>query len=321
MRIISRRAVLAGMGTYAILPQRGSTQDRTLKIIYPFSAGGAGDAVARLVAEQLQKRLARPVVVDNRIGAGGRIGALAVKDAPSDGTVLLFAAASQLTLQPHISTNLGYDPFADLAPVIQAVEFDQALAVASSIPVHSVAELADWLRANPDKATFGSPGVGTIPYFAGVEFGRLAHVDLRHVAYRGTSAAMPDLLTGRISTYIASTAELLEQHKSGGIRVLAVAGAHRSEFLPDVPTLKESGIDIDAPGWFAFYAPARTPDAEIARLATEIAGALATGDVKSKIVALGFTVTALLAPALSALQRQQHDQWGKIVKASGYKAQ
>ena len=245
--------------------------------------------MVRLIAEQLQKRLSRPVIVDNRIGAGGRIGALAVKDAPPDGTVLLFAGASQLTLQPHITANLGYDPFADLAPIIQAVKFDQALAVASSIPARSVAELVDWLRANPDKANFGSPGTGTIPYFAGIEFGRITHIDLRHVAYRGTSAAMPDLLTGRISTYIASTAELLEQHRSGGIRILAVAGTHRSELLPEIPTLKESGVDIDAPGWFAFYAPARTPEGEIARLASEISGAIAADEVKSRIVSLGFT--------------------------------
>jgi tripartite-type tricarboxylate transporter receptor subunit TctC len=321
MRSLLRRVILAGLASMAF-PAAGSfAAEQALKIVFPFSAGGSADAVARLIAEHLQNSQGRPVIVENKVGASGRIGALAVKDAPPDGSTLLFAGSSQLTLQPHIYPDLGYDPAIDFVPVSQVVRFDQVLAIGSQIPARSVKELVVWLKANPDKAICGSPGAGTFPHFAGIEFGRLTGVDFRHVPYRGTPAAFPDLLAGRIAVYIASPAELLELHKSGSIRILATTGSSRSKILPEIPTLKESGIDVDVPGWFAFYAPARTPAEIVERLQNVIISTARLPDVHAKIVALGFEPTATTSAELKKIQFADFDRWGPIVKASGYKPQ
>src|SRR6185437_2213406 len=230
------------------------------------SAGGAADGIARLLADHLRGSLGRPVIVENIVGAGGRIGARAVKDAPPNGTKLLFASNSQMTLQPHIYRDLGYDAFDDFAPISQSVKSEIAFAVGGQTRLHSIKELIAWLRANPAQALYGSPGIGTGPHFAGLEFARLSGLDLRHLPYKCTPAALPDILAGRIPLCIALTAELIEHHKSGAVRLLATADAARSPFLPDVPTLRESGIEIEAPGWFAFYARAGTPEAILGRL-------------------------------------------------------
>jgi tripartite-type tricarboxylate transporter receptor subunit TctC len=318
MRSLLRSAVVAGLALLTFMAD-GFAAEQTLKIVFPFSAGGSGDAVARLVAEHLQKSLGRPVIVENKVGAGGRIGALAVKDALPDGSTLLFAGSSQLTLQPHIYPDLGYDPAVDLAPISQVVRFDQALAISSQVPAKSVKELVVWLKANPDKAIYGSPGAGTFPHFAGIEFGRLSGVDFRHIPYRGTSAALPDLLSGRIAVYIASQAELIELHKSGSIRILATTGSSRFTTLPDIPTLKESGIDVVVPGWFGFYAPAGMPAELVERLQNEIIAIVRLPDVHAKILAIGYEPTATTSAELKKIQLAEFERWGPIVKASGYK--
>ena len=189
-------------------------------------------------AEQLQARLGRAVIVDNRAGAGGRIGAQAVKNAAPDDEALLFASASQISLQPHLFLNLGYDPVVDFAPISQVVTVDLALAVSGQLPVHSIAELVNWMKADPARAVYGSPGTGTAPHFICTEFGRITGLNLRHTAYRGTPAALPDVMAGRVPMYMAFLSELLEQHRAGRIRILATAAATRSSFLPQT-TLKE----------------------------------------------------------------------------------
>jgi tripartite-type tricarboxylate transporter receptor subunit TctC len=244
-----------------------------------------------------------------------------VKDAPPDGSTLLFAGSSQLTLQPHLYPDLGYDPTADFVPISQLVRFDQVLAISNHVPARSVNELVVWLKANPDKAICGSPGAGTFPHFAGIEFGRLTGVDFRHTPYRGTPAALPDLLSGRIAVFIASPAELIELHKSGSIRILATTGSSRSTILPDVPTLKESGIDVVVSGWFAFYASARTPAELVERLQNEIIAIMRLPDVHAKILTIGFEPTATTSTELKKIQLAEFERWGLIVKTSGYKPQ
>jgi tripartite-type tricarboxylate transporter receptor subunit TctC len=318
MTALPRRTVLAGLAAVALPAARGNAQDQPLRIVYPFAAGGSGDAVARLVAGQLQKDLGRPVIVENKTGAGGRIGAQAVRQAPADGSVLLLAGSSQMTLQPHTTIELGYDPVADFAPVSRLVTFDLALVVSREVPALSVPELASWLKEHPDQALYGSPGVGTIPFFAGQEVGRALGVPLRHVAYRGTPAALPDLLAGRIPIYIAAAGELIEHHKRGGVRILATFSAARSPFLPETPTLREAGIDVEAVGWFGLYAPAGTPPAAIASLETRIAAIARSPEVLAKMEALGYRLAATTADELARIQRAEFDRWGAVVKASGF---
>ena len=319
MSTMTRRSMLAGVAACIAQPAFAQSQQPTLKIVFPFPAGGSADAIVRLVAEQLQNTGGRSVIVENKTGAGGRIGAQAVKEAPADGTTLLFAAAAQFTLQPHVLTNLGYDPFRDFVPLSRIVKFDQGLAVSSQVPARSISELVAWLKANPDQAAFGSPGAGTGAHFAALEFGRTFGIAMRHVPYRGTPAALPDRMAGRLPIYLASTAELVEHHRSGGIRILATAGADRLSMLPDIPTLKESGVDIEAPGWFAFYATAGTPKAVAEALEKEIAAAARAPAVRAKIEVLGFQSTDTTAQSLMRVQRAEFEAWAAVVKATGYK--
>jgi tripartite-type tricarboxylate transporter receptor subunit TctC len=318
---LSRRSVLVGLAALAFSTTCAIAQGGTVKIVYPFAAGGTGDSVARLLAEHLQANLGVPVIVENKVGASGRIGALAVKKAPPNGTTLLFAAGGQLTIQPHLYPNLGYDPFTDFVPISQSVKFDLGFAVSDKLPVRSIAELVAWLKAHPGEATYGSPGAGTIPFFAGTEFSRMIGQSLSHVAYRGSAAALPDLLSGRIPFYIAGAAELAEQHKSGGLRILAIAASSRSEIMPDIPTLRESGFNLDASSWYAFYTPAGTPQAIVELLEKEIITTTRVPQVRTRILAMGFEPTGTTSEALAITQRTEFERWGTIVRASGFKAE
>jgi tripartite-type tricarboxylate transporter receptor subunit TctC len=318
MNALSRRFVLAGL---AALPLAHSAfaQEPALKIVYPYPAGGSGDAIARMIADHLQKSLNRPVVVENKTGAGGRIGVQSVKDAAPDGNTLLFTATGPMTFVPHLLANLGYDPFADFVPISQVATTEIALAVSGQLQVRSLRELAAWLKNNPDSAVYASPGAGTSAHFAGAEFGRAFELVLRHAAYRGAPAALPDILSNRVPILLALTGEMIAQHNSGGVVILATAGSDRSPFLPDVPTFKESGVDIEAPNGFAFYAPAHTPADIVGRFEKEILAAAQVAAVKQKIQSLGLSATASTAADLTRMQRAQFDRWGTAVKASGFK--
>jgi len=317
---LSRRAILAGFGS-AIASQIASSshgQEQALKIVYPFVPGGSADSVARVLAERMQASLARGVIVDNRSGAAGRIGLVAVKQAAPDGNTLLFAAGPQIFLQPHLDSNRTYDPFTDLLPISQIMKFDQALAVGPLTDAKSLQDLVAWFRANRDHAVYGSPGAGTVAQFAASEFARLSKLELRHAAYRGTPAALPDLIGGRIPAYFAATAELIEHYKAGRIRILATSDTVRSALLPDIPTFLECGFNIQMTAWWAVYAPAGTPGDIAARLNRVIVAIVHTADVRARILALGFQPTGTTSEDLIEIQRADYNKWRAIVKASGF---
>lgn len=294
---------------------------RQIQLIVPFPAGGSTDLVARAIAEPLRQRLGQPVIVENRAGGGGRIGAQAVKAAPPDGSTLLLAAATQMVLQPHTDPAIGYDPVADFRPVVQVMRFGQVIATGPDNPARSPAELIAWFKADPARRSFGSPGIGTGAHFAGLEFGRLGGVALEHVAYRGTPAAIPDLQAGRLGMFVASFGEFREHAREGRVRILASTDAARSALAPDLPTLRETGFDIVAPGWFALYAPAGTPDAVVARLATIIAEILAAPALRARIEAMGFTPTGTGPADLADIQRAETAHWAAMVRTSGFRAE
>jgi tripartite-type tricarboxylate transporter receptor subunit TctC len=317
MQLCSRRAILGGLSALA-LPLPAIASDRPLKIVFPFAPGGSGDSIARLFAEQLHTRFGKVAIVENLAGAGGRIGVQAVKNAaPSEETVL-FASASQFTLQPHLFRSLGYDAERDFVPLSQVMTVDLTLAVSGKLPVHSAHELIDWMKANPAQAVYGSPGAGTAPHFICDEFGRITGLNLRHTPYKGTPAALPDVLAGRVPMYMAFVSELLEQHRGGGIRIIATAATARSSFLPQTATLKESGIDIDASGWFAFYAPAHSSRQFVERLGKEIIAIGSDPEMRAKIHAMGCEATGTTSDELKTIQRADFERWGPIVRASGF---
>ena len=319
MQTIARRAFIAACGVLALLPAQGRAQQPTLRIIFPFPAGGASDAVARILAEQLHAKLDTAVIVENRPGAGGRIGVKSVVQAEPDGATVLFVPGGMIALHPHVFHSLGYDPLVDLLPISQVMQSDLALAVGPSAPARSLVELIAWLRSNPALAAYGTPGAGTGPHYAIAEVARLSRLDVRHVPYKGTAAAMPDLLAGRLAFHMTGTPELLEQHKAGRIRILATTGATRSPLVPNVATFKEQGFSIVAPLWFAVYAPAKTPADIATRLTESIVAALQAADVQARIGATGYEPTGTSAKALRRIQKADFDFWGPIVRASGFK--
>jgi tripartite-type tricarboxylate transporter receptor subunit TctC len=201
--------------------------------------------------------------------------------------------------------------------VSQIVTFDPALAVNAQIPANDLDTLAAWIKANPQRGTFGSPGEGTGAHLAGLAFGRTFGLTLSHVPYRGTPAALPELITGQLPMFIASNAELITSHRRGQVRILATAGEARSAYMPDIPTFREQGVDVVAPGWFAFYAPAGVPQARASQLEKHIGEAMRLPATKALAESLSFHVSGTTAAELGRIQREQFERWGLVVKASG----
>ena len=211
----------------------------------------------------MKDELKQPVLVENRPGAGGRIVAESMKNAPADGSVLMLTPVVVPVLAPMVFSKLPYDPAVDFAPVAHVANFQFALGVNGTHPAKSMKELVAWYKANPAKANFGSPAPGSLPHFFGLMIGKGAGIDLIHVPYNGGAPMMNGLMGDQVSSGIDTTVEMIELHRAGKIRILGTSGATRSPLLPDVPTLVESGLaGVEGTGWFAVYAPAKTPEAD-----------------------------------------------------------
>ncbi|MBX9774565.1 MAG: Bug family tripartite tricarboxylate transporter substrate binding protein [Xanthobacteraceae bacterium] len=298
----------------------GAQPDRSVgRIVFPFAAGGQGDALTRLVAENLRQATGRQYIVENRTGAGGRLGVQAVKAAAPDGSTLLMVPIAPMSVYPHVYDKLGYDPVADFTPISQVATFDFALAVARSVPATSLTELIAWIKANPGKGTYGSPSPGTLPHFFGVEFGRIAGLDLTHVSYRGSAAAITDLVSGHLPVAISSTSDLAEHHRNGTVRILATTDRQRSQVVPGVPTFKEAGFAIEGVSWYALYAPAKTPGDMADRIAAAIAEMLRPAQARERLLTLGLVATATTPAQLRDIQKSDLEYWGPIIARSGYK--
>ena len=314
-------ASAACLGVFAGAAARAQLVDQPVRIIYPFAAGGGGDAIARLVAEKLSAGLGRPVVVESRTGAGGRIGVMAVKSAPPDGSTLLFTPIAPISIYPLVFAQLSYDPFADFEPVSQIGTNEFCIAINPSVPAKTLAELVDWLKANPAQANFGIPAMGTLPHFLGVMFGRAAQLDMRPIAFRGAAASIADAVAGHVPMVVSGTNDLSALHADGRLRVLVTSNAQRSRFIPDVPTFRELGYDLLATGWYSLYAPAKTPPDVIARLSRIIMDAVQTPEVRGKLESYGQNPTGTSPQQLAAIQKADMERWAPIIKATGFKAE
>ncbi len=314
--------VLAGVlaAFFALQPSIAQAQLATepIRIIFPFAAGGSGDALARLLAEHMRASLDQPVIVENRTGAQGRLGVQAVKAAAPDGKTILLTPVAPMSIYHHVYKSLAYDPVADFEPLSQVATFDFALAVGPQVPAKSLKELVAWVKANPDKGSYGTPAAGALPHFFAVAFAKAAGLDIRHVSYRGSAAAMADVVAGQIPIIVTTTADVTEQHKGGRIRVLATSDKERSPFLPDIPTFKEAGYDIVGSGWYGLYAPAKTPPDMVARLNKAIVAAVQTPEVKQRLLAFALVPTGTSAAEHAKIQKDDSDLWAPAIKASGY---
>jgi tripartite-type tricarboxylate transporter receptor subunit TctC len=313
------RIALATVGLIVAASASAQVRESPIRIVIAFPPGGVGDGAARQIAESMRVRLNRPVIVENKPGGAGRLGMQAVKDAPADGSVLLFTPIAPISVLPHIYDNLGYDPLRDFEPVSQVATFDLAIAVGANAPATSLKEMVEWLRANPGQAAYGTPAAGSLPHFLAVLFARHAGLDLRHVAYRGNPQAITDLIGGHLAVFFTSTQDLVEAHKSGRLRVLATSGGERSTVLPEVPTFAESGYGIRADGWYGIYAPVKTPPDVVARLNQAVVEAVRDPEFRARAMVLGLRSTGTSASELSSIQKSDSELWRSVIKASGVK--
>jgi tripartite-type tricarboxylate transporter receptor subunit TctC len=298
----------------------GRAQGSATKILVGFPPSGLPDMVARALADPLGRTLGVPVLVDNRPGANGRLAAQAVKAAAPDGRTLLITPASGMVHLPHVYKNLGYDPFADFAPIAQLVENDFAFTISPKIPAKTLAEFVAWCRKNPDLATYGSPGLGSAPHLMGATLIRDAGAPMRHVPYRGNNYAITDMSGGHITAMFSATTFVTPGHKAGLVRVLATTGQKRSTGLPDVPTFAElglKGMTIVEGTWL--MAPAKTPPAVVEKLASAAIAACRSPQMNSALQ--GQAVAAPLGPvALAAVMREEYDRRGAAIRAAGFTA-
>jgi tripartite-type tricarboxylate transporter receptor subunit TctC len=301
-----------------LAPAQAQIGEQPLKIVFPFAAGGSGDALTRIIGDHLRAGLNRTVIVENVTGAAGRIGTRQVATAAPDGNTLLLTPIAPVVVYQHVYKDLEYDPLKDLKPVVHVAGFEFAIAVGPKVPAKTLKELVDWARANPKEASYGSPAAGSLPHFFGVLFARAAGVDFVHIGYRGSAPALADLAGGQIAVVVTTTSDLLAMHKADRIRMLATSDSKRSPLVPEVPTFKEAGYDIEGTSWYAMFAPANTPDDVIQRYNKIIVEALAKQDVKDRLLALGLYATGSSPAELGKIQRTDSERWAPAVKASGF---
>lgn len=316
MRLVFR--ILCALAALLVAPAAAETRGPPVHIVFPFGAGSSADTLARIIASELSTGLGRTVIVEPRPGAGGRIGVRAVKSAVPDGTTLLLTPIAPMAVYQSVYPSLDYDPVKDFAPITLVGTYDFAIAVGDEIAANTLAELVAWIRANPAKANYGTPGAGTLPHFFGVMFGRAIGVELQPVAYNGTSPLLADLIGGRIPMIVHASNELVEMHKAGRIRVLATSGSARSEFFAGVPTFRELGYALEGTGWYGLFAPAGTPREAIAQVNAIVTGALARKELAGRIAVLGLRPATTTPEEFARIQRRDIDLWAPAVKASGF---
>lgn len=293
---------------------------KPIRLVVTFPPGGSSDTIARIVGPKLGERLGQPVIVENRPGGGGSIGADAVAKSAPDGYTLVVGAAGGLALNAVIYPKLPYDPARDFAPVTLLVTSPFIVAVnPANLPVNSVRELIAFLKGKPGQA-FASGGTGTGMHLAGELFRQMAGADMTHVPYKGNGPALTDLVGGQVPVAFTDLGSTPPFAKAGRIRILAVASARRSALAPDVPTAAESGLPgWEALGWFGVAAPAGTPVAVVQRLNAEITAILRQPDMRERILATGNEPAPTTPEEFGSFIREEIARWGKVVKDSGSK--
>jgi tripartite-type tricarboxylate transporter receptor subunit TctC len=289
------------------------------KIIFPFAAGGGGDTLCRLLAQQIGQVLDRTVIVENRTGGDGLIGIKAVKSAKADGATILVTTGPTMFLLPMVETVPSFDTSKDFAPVSLLARFEFGVVVGPTVEAKDFKEFLAWLKAHPDRATFGVPSNGTIPHFTGSRLQDVLGVSMTRVPYRGSAPIINDLVGGHLPFGITTIADAMPQYRAGGVKILAVTSAVRSPFLPEVPTLKENGIDLVADAWYGMWLPSGSSTEFAIKLSAAAATALAKPDVKEKLLATGLIPEGSTPEGLSQELAANSAFWQPIVKATGYK--
>jgi tripartite-type tricarboxylate transporter receptor subunit TctC len=292
--------------------------NKPIRLVVTFPSGGAPDILARLLSERSQ--LGQPIVVDNKPGAGGNIGSDFVAKSPADGYTLVMGTVGTHSINGALYSKMPYDMVKDFTPVGHVASAPNLLVVTNDLPVKTVAELIAYMKANPNKLSFGSPGIGTSVHVSGELFKSLTGTQMTHVPYKGRQFAIPDLVGGQIQLMFDNMPSALPMAKEGKIRALAQTTAKRSAAAPDVPTVAETVPGFEATTWFAMFAPAGTPREVVTRVNAEMQRVFALPDVAERLKSLGLEPWISTPEELARYQASEITKWAKVVKESGARA-
>jgi len=317
------KSVAGVMGMLAMLVLGGPAvaqtyPDRPVKMLIAFPAGGTIDTLGRILAQKLTEAWGQNVVIENRPGAGGNIGAAAAAQAAPDGYTLHFGAQS-LAVNVTIAPYQNLDPLKDFDPIILAATATDVLVVPLSSPFHSLRQLIDYAKSHPGELNYGSLGLGTSSHLSTVQFADIAGLKLQHVPYTGFSQVTTDLVAGRLALWMPTLGGSLGNIQAGKMRALAISGPARSQAVPDIPTFKEQGIEFGESSWYALFAPKGTPKEIIAKINADVERVLALPDVKEKAVTLGYRYVGGSPARLDAFLKSEIAKWAEVAKHASLK--
>jgi tripartite-type tricarboxylate transporter receptor subunit TctC len=322
-RRFARGCIGAGLAVAAMLaalPGAGAQDypSRPVKIIVPFPAGGTADVMPRVIGEWLSRKWGQPVVVENRTGAAGNIGAEAVAKAEPDGYTLLSAPPPPLVINQNLYPKLGFDP-TEFVPIVIMGRVPNALVINPKLPFNSVAELIAYAKANPGKLTSATQGNGTTSHLTSELFQLMADVKFQHVPYRGSAPALTDLVAGSVDLMFDNLGVSLPLVKGGQLKLLGVATPKRMASLPDVPTIAETLPGFESAAWFAIVAPPKTPQAVVDKINADVNEALRQGDIVQRLAQLSAEPIGGTPQATAAYMREEIERWHKVIKAANVK--
>ena len=303
------------LGLFEVAAQAQVYPSKPLRIIVPFAPGGSTDIVARILADKLTTSLGQSVVVDNRAGAAGNIGAEAVAKAAPDGYTLLMATTGVMAINNALYKHMTYDAAKDLEPVSFTTSITNVLTVPLEIPAKSVAELVALAKAQPGKLSFASSGAGSSTHLSGELFKSMAGIDVLHIPYKGSGQALIDLMAGRVSMIFDNMPSVLPYIRGGKLRGLAVTGTKRSAAMPELPTIAEAGVPgYESLSWSGIAVPAGTPKEIVLRLNREIGSVLAMADVRQKLIELGADPVGGSPEVFAEHVRKERDKWSRLIR-------
>ncbi|MFM2151459.1 MAG: hypothetical protein RLZZ187_3765 [Pseudomonadota bacterium] len=315
----TRRSLVAAALAAPLLPTAARAQawspSRPIRFVVPFPPGGATDVVARVLGERMQEKLGQPVTVENRTGAGGNVGVENVVRSAPDGLSILMGTTGTLTINPHLYTNMGFNPASDLTGISMAFATDHVLIVHPSVAAQTAQEFIALLRAQPGRLSYGSGGNGSSTHLVPELFKLVARVEMQHVPYRGSAPALNDTVAGNVQVMLDQLPSALPMIQAGRVRALAVTGPRRSRLLPDLPTMAEIGLpQAEATSWGAVMGPAGLPGPVVERLNAVIRESLAEAGVQQRLAAAGADAVVSTPAELAATMRSETEKWGRVVR-------
>lgn len=322
MKLLPRLLCAAAALVAAFGVQAQAYPKQPVRLVLPFAAGGMVDVIGRVVAQKMSETLGQPFVVDNVAGAGGTIAAAQVAHAPADGYTLLHANASTLTITPTLYRNLSYDPEKAFAPVGPIGQFYFVMGANNAVPANNLREFVTYVKANPGKLNYGSPGFGTTPHLAGEMLKRAAGLEIAHIPYKGAGQVTQALLAGDVQIFFDARTLLGPLVATNKIKALAVTSPTRMKELPQVPTAAESGVkEIEFSTWTAWVAPAATPPEVLNTLRTMLTRVMGTPEMREALTSRGFEVFNVTPDGISQLVRTETPRWAEIIRSANIKVE